>query len=141
MGLFATTDDVRATLWQFLSMVTADAELRPKFVEANGIVLSDFTDPDCSILMDLSQDPPVVTWAPEGADRERAEVILTMTAENAHLFWLGELNATIALARKRIKVKGSISKMMKLLPALGPAHMKYREFLETNGHFDKIPQH
>src|SRR5258706_118715 len=54
MSLFTCSDEVRDTLCEFLSQVTADDELRPRFVEANGIVLSDYTDPDCSILMDFT---------------------------------------------------------------------------------------
>jgi len=93
------------------------------------------TDPDCQILVDCTCDPPRVVTAPTG---ETAEIELFMSADDAHRFWQGNLNATIALAKKQVKVKGPLSKLMKLLPAIQPAFPRYKAYLQENGHADKL---
>jgi hypothetical protein len=39
----------------------------------------------------------------------------------------------LALAKGKVKVKGPISKIMKLLPAMRPAFPKYKVFLDERG--------
>jgi len=45
---------------------------------------------------------------------------------------------TVALAKKQVQVAGPMTKMMKRLPALRPPRPRYVEFLEANGHADKV---
>jgi putative sterol carrier protein len=134
---FASAEEVGEVIGSFMGHITNEPDLRPKFVAAGTSFLVQYTDPGGGILVDCTVDPPRVEInPPEGTD---AEIRLSMSADDGHLFWLGQLNMTVALAKKKVKVSGAMAKMMKLLPALRPAFPRYKTFLEANGYGDKLP--
>jgi len=100
-------------------------------VAADTSFLVQYTDPDCTMLMDATVDPPVVTMNPDPGTA--TEITLAMAADDGHAFWLGRLNMALALAKGKVKVTGPISKIMKLLPAMRPAFPKYQAFLDEHG--------
>jgi putative sterol carrier protein len=131
MATFANAQQVYDTIGLFLDQITKDPELGPKFVAADTSFLVQYSDPDCSMLVDATVDPPVVTMNPDPA--RETEISLAMAADDGHDFWLGNLNMALALAKGKVKVTGPISKIMKLLPAMRPAFPKYKAFLEERG--------
>jgi putative sterol carrier protein len=131
MATFANAQQVYDTIGLFLDQITKDPELGPKFVAADTSFLVRYTDPDCTMLVDATIDPPVVTMNPDPAIE--TEISLEMAADDGHEFWLGKLNMALALAKGKVKVTGPISKIMKLLPAMRPAFPKYNAFLEERG--------
>ena len=60
-------------------------------------------------------------------------VDLEMSADNAHKFWLGKLNVPLAIAKRDIKVHGSVQKVLKLAPLMQPLHEKYHQILKDAG--------
>jgi putative sterol carrier protein len=131
MATFANAQQVYDTIGLFLDQITKDPELGPKFVAADTSFLVQYSDPDCTMLVDATVDPPVVTMNPDPA--LETEISLAMAADDGHDFWLGNLNMALALAKGKVKVTGPISKIMKLLPAMRPAFPKYKVFLEERG--------
>ena len=136
MPMFQSAEEVYETLGQFMEHTTKEPDMRGKFTGADTTFLVECTDPDCAILVDCTQDPPVVTTGPPAGTP--AEIRIGMSADDAHRFWQGKLNMTVALAKKQVHVSGPMAKMMKLLPAMRPAFPRYRQFLETAGHGDKV---
>ncbi len=137
MGVFRDTDEVYAVQGAFFEEITKDPELGPKFVGSNTSFLVNYSSPDATILVDCTQDPPVVRCdPPEGTT---AEIHLRMGADEGHQFWLGKLNLTAAMARRKVAISGSMPKALKLLPAMRPAFPRYRAFLETRGRSDLLP--
>ena len=131
MATFANAQQVYDTIGLFLDQLTKDPEIGPKFVAADTSFLIQYTDPECSMMMDATVDPPVVTMNPDPATP--TEITLSMTADDGHAFWLGQMNMALALAKSKVKVTGPISKVMKLLPAMRPAFPKYKAFLSERG--------
>jgi hypothetical protein len=131
MATFANAQQVYDTIGLFLDQLTKDPEIGPKFVAADTSFLVKYTDPECTMMMDTTVDPPVMTMNPEPGIQ--TEITLEMAADDGHRFWLGELNMALALAKNRVKVSGPISKIMKLLPAMRPAFPKYKVFLGERG--------
>lgn len=130
MATFANAQQVYDTIGAFLEQITKDEDLRPKFVAADTSFHVVYSDPDCDMLVDCTIDPPVVTMAP---GEVKSEIELAMAADDGHQFWLGNLNMALALAKNKVKVKGPISKIMKLLPAMRPAFPKYKAFIAERG--------
>ena len=61
---------------------------------------------------------------------------MQMDADTAHRLWLGEVNATVALARGTIRARGPLQKILKVLPLVKPVHWRYRAQLEAAGRAD-----
>jgi len=136
MTMFKDTAELYAVQGRFLDELTKSADLGPKFAQANTSFLVDYSDPAARILVDCTQNPPVVTCDPP-ADAA-AEIGLHMSADEGHKFWLGKLNLTAAMARRKVSISGSMAKALKLLPAMRPAFPRYKAYLEANGHADKV---
>ena len=58
----------------------------------------------------------------------KADIQFTLAVDTAHKFWLKELSLPKALATRQVRTKGSLPKVMKLLPLLKPAYARYREY-------------
>jgi hypothetical protein len=48
-------------------------------------------------------------------------------------FWMKDLSLPVALAMRKIKSRGNIAKIMKLLPVLKPAYEMYPEYMKKFG--------
>jgi len=134
LGYFKDADEVYATLGKLFQDITADPELGPRFRQADTIVRYEYSDPESAITVRLQEG--------EGEDVEfgdparEPEVTMTMAADTAHRFWLGEVNVTVALARGQIKANGPVAKILKLVPLAKPVFPRYKAQLEAQGRSD-----
>ena len=134
MGYFKDADEVYSTLGKLFRDITADPELGPRFRQADTVVRYQYSDPESQITVRLQEG--------EGEDVEfgeparEPEVTMTMEADTAHRFWLGEVNVTVALARGQIKAKGPVAKILKLVPLAKPVFPRYKAQLEAQGRGD-----
>jgi hypothetical protein len=136
LAYFKDADDVYATIGKLLRDIAADPALGPKFRKANTIVRYEYTEPD-SIMTVRLQDgqPPDVDF---GESQMEPEVTMSMEADTAHRFWLGQVNVTVALARGQIKAKGPVAKILKLVPLTKPVFPRYKAQLEADGRTELI---
>lgn len=136
MSTFNDSDELYEIQGGFFEHITSDPKLGPKFMNSNTSFLVRYKNPDGNILIDCTGSEPEVTY-PVDADSQ-AQITLDMDADAGHQFWLGKLNLTGAIARRKVQIGGSMKDAMKLLPAMKPAFPKYRAYCESNGHADKI---
>ena len=134
MALFTDAQEVYDTLGRLFVDIASDVELAPKFRKANTIVRYDYSDPDSAITVRLQEGQPGDVDFGE-SDME-PEVTMTMAADTAHRFWLGQVNVTVALARGEIKAKGPVAKILKLVPLAKPVFPRYKAQLEEQGRSD-----
>jgi putative sterol carrier protein len=133
---FKDADEVYATLGKLFQDLAVDDELAPKFRKANTIVRYEFTDPDSAITVRLQEDQP--GDVDFGESQMEPEVTMSMAADTAHRFWLGQVNITVALARGQIKAKGPVAKILKLVPLTKPVFPRYKAELEAQGREDLV---
>ncbi len=138
MSVFSSSDEAEKLFGAFFEHITLHPDLRGKFVEAGSAFRANYTDPDSAVSIDASVDPPAVKVG-TAARAAKVDVELFMTADDGHKFWLGDLNIPMAMARRKVKIEGSVGTLLKLLPALQPAFGMYREFLTQQGLTDKLP--
>ena len=136
MPYFNDADEVYATLGKLFQDLAVDDELGPKFRKANTIVRYEFQDPDSAITVRLQEDQP--GDVDFGESQMEPEVTMSMAADTAHRFWLGQVNITVALARGQIKAKGPVAKILKLVPLAKPVFPRYQAELEAMGRDDLI---
>jgi putative sterol carrier protein len=137
MTVFRSTQEAEETFRAFFDRITTDPELRPKFTAAATSFRANYTDPEATISLVTTVDPPAVKSG-DAAKAETVEVEMNMSADDGHKFWLGELNIPMAMARRKVKVHGPVGKLLKLLPAMQPAFAIYRTFLKEHGMEDKL---
>lgn len=72
-------------------------------------------------------------WGDDKCDWE-PDVEMIMKSEVANRYFQGKENVPLAIARGRIKARGSVPKALKLIPITKPIYKKYREMLEDEGY-------
>jgi putative sterol carrier protein len=134
LAYFKDAQEVYETIGKLMQDAAADEELAPKFRKANTIVRYDYRDPESAITVRLQEGQP--GDVDFGASEMEPEVTMTMEADTAHRFWLGDVNVTVALARGQIKASGPVSKILKLAPLAKPLFPRYKAQLEAQGRAD-----
>ncbi|HEY8769329.1 MAG TPA: SCP2 sterol-binding domain-containing protein [Thermoleophilaceae bacterium] len=136
MAVFKDADEVYAYIGKLFEDLTVDEELAPKFRRANTVVQYRYREPESTITVKLieGEDGQVDL----GETTLEPEVVMSMEADTAHRFWLGEVNVTVALARGQMKAKGPVAKILKLVPLTKPVFPRYRKMLEDSGREDLL---
>jgi putative sterol carrier protein len=133
---FADEQEVYRHIGKVFADLMEDPELVPQLKTANTIVQYRLHDPDAQITVKIL----------EGQERQvdlgptdlKPEVVMTMAADTAHLFWLEKVNPTVALARGEMKAKGPVEKILQLVPLVEPVFPRYKAHLEEAGRTDLI---
>jgi hypothetical protein len=134
LGYFQNDQEVYDTIGKLFEDLRDDAELFPKFQNADTIVRYEFREPDSQITVKmLAGEPGQVDFGPSEME---PEVTMSMEADTAHRFWLGKVNITVALARGQIKAQGPVAKILKLVPLVKPVFPRYEAQLEEQGRTD-----
>lgn len=136
MAYFSDAQEVYDTIGKLFEELAEDDELAADFRKANTILQHQYRDPDSTITMRLSEDEP--TDIDFGETEMEPEVVMSMDADTAHRFWLGQVNVTVALGRGQIKASGPVAKILKLVPLTKPAFPRYKALLEAQGREDLV---
>ena len=136
MSVFATEQDVYDQIGRLLEAMVDDERLVWQFQRADTVVQYRYHDPDAVITVDVRRDsePRVVL----GECDLEPEVIMSMAADTAHRFFLGDVNVTIALARREIVADGPVAKILKLVPLVKPFFPHYRAQLGASEHTELV---
>jgi hypothetical protein len=136
LAYFKDAQEVYETIGKLFTDLAADEEMGPKFRAANTILQYDYREPESKITLRLQEDGPADVDF--GETEMEPEVVMSMEADTAHLFWLGKVNVTTALARGQIKASGPVAKILKLVPLTKPVYPLYKEQLEAQGRQDLV---
>jgi hypothetical protein len=136
LAYFKDADELYSYIGRLFDELADDDKIAPKFRKANTIVQYRYREPEAQITVRLieGQDGRVDC----GETDMEPEVVMTMDADTAHRFWLGEVNVTVALARGQMKAKGPVAKILKLVPLVKPVFPRYRKMLEEAGRGDLL---
>lgn len=139
MGYFRDAEEVYATLGKlFRELATRPEheELAERFRKANTVLQHVYREPDATITQRLQEGEEAEVAF--GETEMEPEVTMSMEADTAHLFWLGRVNVTRALARGQIKASGPVAKILKLVPLTKPVYPIYKAQLEKQGRVDLL---
>ncbi len=112
------------SLW---SKMIQETDFRSKIREENLSITYVCHDPDLTMYVDADG-----VLFDEKAEGKTPTVIMKMDTATAHLFWLGKLNVPKAMALKQIKAKGSVGKILQLIPMLEPGQKLYPDLCKAN---------
>ena len=136
MAYFKDADEVYRYIGRLFEQLAEDDELAPKFRKANTIVQYQYRNPESQITVRMIEGEEGDVDC--GETTMDPEVVMTMEADTAHKFWLGNVNVTVALARGQMKAKGPVAKILKLVPLVKPVFPRYRAMLEDAGRQDLL---
>jgi putative sterol carrier protein len=108
-------------------------EIQRKMAEMSLIVKFVWREPEMTLTLDFTKDPFAV-YANDETINPTATI--TLTADNGHKFWHGQINLAKALTTKTIVARGPIPKILKLLPVIEPMYKRYPAYLKDIGRAD-----
>ena len=127
MAVFESTEKMYEVLGSLFKKLMADPEMGVKYKESKIIICFNITEPAGQIW--LSDQGEVIC----GKADLKATIEMDLSGDSCHLFWLKELSLPIALAKRKIKARGPMPKVLKLLPMLKPAYEAYPEIAKAHG--------
>lgn len=111
-----------------------DPEIGPKLIDTGLVVAFDFTDPEALVVIDMA-NKSVREGMPGGPE---PTATMSMTADTGNGYWQGKVNLPLAMAKKTIKVEGSVGSLLKLAPLGRKLYPRYIERLTNDGRDDLI---
>ena len=127
-------DELSRTFSELFRRMFADPELSAKVAKLDQIVVFRYFDPDVQFWFDLRGGRNEFgTGEPPGEFKVR----MTLSADDGHRSWSNRLNPVMAIARKRIKVEGNATGLLKLQPLLRKAAVYYHGVLDDTGQPEK----
>ena len=131
---FADSAEVTKYIGGIFEAAFQDAEIGPKLVDTGLVVAFDFTEPAAVVVIDMANkavregvaggQPPIAT--------------MSMTADTGNAYWQGRVNLPLAMAKKKIKVDGSVASLLKLAPLGKKLYPVYIERLKNDGRDDLV---
>lgn len=115
-----------------------DDELLEALKKVKQLIWFDYrqSGPNCSFYVETREGRELVYGAGQPADTP--DLILISSADDAHRSWSDKLNPVMAIARGKVKVKGSVTGLLKLAPKLKKVAGIYTKVLKDLGWEDKI---
>jgi putative sterol carrier protein len=134
--VFKDEQEVYQYIGRLFQDLTNDEELGEKFRKADTIVQYRYSHPDSQITVKMKEgEEGRVDLGPTDLE---PEIVMTMEADTAHKFWLGNVNVTMAMAKGQMKAKGPVAKILKLVPLVKPVFPRYRQMLEDEKREDLV---
>jgi alcohol dehydrogenase class IV len=134
-GIFKDTEMVYTVLGGFFNLLKDHELLGPALAGTGLCIRFEYQNPSAMITVDAS-GPELEVF--QGDCDRTPEVIMSMNADFAHLFWHGKADLVSALTRRWVRAKGNVPKTLKLLPVLKPAYELYPRYLSDEGFSDLI---
>ena len=130
------SEPIKAFLKLFESTMK-DKELSEGLKKVNQLIWFDYTEdgPNCSYYWDCRGGK---LEAGAGKPAEKPDLVMSLSADNAHRSWSNKLNPVMAITRRKIRVKGSATGLLRLAPKLKKVAVHYERVLKELGWDDKI---
>jgi len=139
MSRFESPEEFRQVIETIFQLMNDHEEVGPRLHGAKAPHLFDFADLGLRFHVTFTSDEDAAqgrflrwTWNDDDVDWEPV-ITLRMDSDVANKYFQGKENIPMAVATGRIKVKGSLPKILELAPISKPVYAKYREWLEDEG--------
>ena len=128
MSVYGNTERFEKVMSELYSACFEDAKAGPKFKKMNIVLKYIVSDPDADLYVDTGKFKVV-----EGEYDRKPNIELTVRGDVLHDFMLKKFSIAKALGDKKVKVKGPIFKIMKIIPLLSKGFEVYPEIAKRNG--------
>ena len=139
MAYFKSAEEVYEIFGKLLDRVRMDAKVGRAIAGIHMVFQYHYSDPESWVTINARDKPEEGFFSAVMDETDlKPDVYMEMDADFAHEFYLGKGNVMVAMARGRIKSRGKMTKLLKLLPVVKPIFPIYREVLEEMGRKDLI---
>jgi len=139
-GQFKSKKEFIGVMDRLFTIMSTDPKVGPKLAVARVPQRWEFTDLGLVLNATYADQQAAKkghflkwVWGDKECDW-KPDVEMKMKSEVANKFFQGKENVPVAVARGRIKTKGSMAKALKLIPLTKPVYPKYRRMLEEEGY-------
>jgi hypothetical protein len=142
MGFFSSSDELRRCIGALCEVARCDERVGKSISAARLVVRFTYDDPSAVLTINGAQPSAEsgcyfdASWEPDSP--LVPEVELLMQADVAHRFWHGRVNLLGALTSGEIVARGSIAKILRVLPAIQPLYTIYPRILRDLGRDDLV---
>jgi len=139
MATFKSAEELYEIFGKLFDRVRMDPKAGRAIANIKMVFQYHYTDPESWVTIN-ARDKPAEGYlsAIMGETDIKPDVYMEMDADFAHEFYLGKGNVMIAMTRGRIKSRGKMTKLLKLLPVVKPIFPMYRQVLEEMGRKDLL---
>ena len=137
MEYWKNEDEPIKAFLELFQRALQDEELGAGIKKVNQLIWFDYTEdgPNCSFHVDSRTGK--MTLGP-GKPEDTPDLVMSLSADDAHRSWSNKLNPVMAITRRKIRVKGSATGLLKLAPKLKKIAVIYEGVLKDLGWEDKI---
>ena len=127
MTVFKDTQHMYEVLGDLWNHVIKETEFGSKLKEFEISYKFILKEPNGYLFVDHEK---VITGAEANQD---AVITMELSGDTCHNFWLKKIKLPVALATRKIKSKGPLPKVLRILPYLKPVYEKYPQYCEKYG--------
>ncbi len=128
-------EEISKTVIKMYDKMKEDQEVKKKTSAINKLIVYKYFNPDVEIWWD-TREGKFEYGAGEAPGK--FDVRMTLSADDAHRAWSNKLNAVMAITRKKIKVEGAITDLLKLTSLQKKFAEAYNQALTEMGKQDII---
>lgn len=137
MEYWKNEDEPITAFVELFQRALQDDDLASGMKKVNQLIWFDYTEdgPNCSFHVDSREGKTIIG---RGKPEETPDLVMSLSADDAHRSWSNKLNPVMAITRKKIRVKGSATGLLKLAPKLKKLAVIYEGALRDLGWEEKI---
>lgn len=127
---WASSEEVSTAILGMFEKTFEDEQVKLKVASLNVLLAYVYSDPDITIWFD-TRDGKLEYGA--GDPPGKPAVQFTLSADDAHRVWSNKLNVMVSIAKKKIKLEGNATRILKLTPLLRTFAANYNAKLKEMG--------
>ena len=108
-------DEIYEAVTGMLKKAEQDPVIVKKTEGLNFLVVYEYTNPDINIWIDSRGEETV--WG-RGDPPEEPNIVMSLSSDDAHRAWSNKLNVMLAITRRKLKIRGQATKLLKMTPLL-----------------------
>lgn len=137
MAVFKDSKQFYECVGELMDRAAKDPNIGPKIAKSGSVIQFKYTEPEAMTTInakDKPSKPGVFIDVVHGPTNLAPDIVMSMKADVSHAFWQGKVDLVGAIAKKQMVIeKGSLPKILKLVPAITPLFKIYPTLLKEKG--------
>lgn len=133
MTCFASPEEFREVMDKAFAIISTDPDVGPKLRETGVVQRYEFPDVELGVSLEptstTEDGEPCLKWCWDDERAGEPDVELSMESDVANSYFQGQENIAIAIARRRLKPRGDLRKVLVVIPLTKPVFPKYAEMI------------